>query len=189
METTNFIKIARRMTDVNRCQGTPMNHPYSVTEHGAQAAVLYIGYCEYERVPVDAELLSFILMHDVLEVFTGDVLYPAKHLAEEAWEMIEEAVIKDTERRYGVDLRKYSDKYIKGDPEQARIWKLCDTTELWCNCADELSQGNNTIDLLNIMKVCYSIVVDEDVPYFVHILNTYNKDAMLALTLFVQQDS
>ena len=99
MNAINFVKIARRMTDVDRCQGTPMNHPYSVTEHGAQAAVMYIGFCENTETPVDAELLSFILMHDILEVFTGDVLYPAKHLAPEAWEQIEDAVIADTHRR------------------------------------------------------------------------------------------
>jgi len=179
-----FIRIARRMTSVNRMQGTPMNTTYSVTEHGAQVAVLYVGYCSELGITPDGNLIAFMLMHDILEVFTGDLLYPAKHLNDEAWDTIEKAVVVDVEKNTGVNLTAYTDTFISGEKEKEKLWKLCDMTELYCKCADELSRGNNTQELLVVLSKARGIVHQYDNEYFCQVVDLYNRDALVAIRAY-----
>lgn len=164
--TAKFLNIARRMNHVNRCAGTPMNSAYSVTEHCAQAALLYVAYCAEEGYEVYGELLAHILGHDILEVFTGDMLYPAKHLNKKAWDACEEAVVEDVRINKGVDLSFFDDEAF-ADNRDRDIWVCCDALELYMKCVDEWNSGNRRTELRQILQVSYDILENRNVPFFI----------------------
>lgn len=173
MDTTEFVRIARRMNHVNRCAGTPMNKAYTVTEHCAQAAILYVAYCKDAGDEVDSDLLTHILMHDILEVFTGDMLYPAKHLNKEAWEKCEEAVLEDVRVNKNVNLWEFDDGNFKNDHHKA-LWICCDATELFMRCADEYESGNMREELLQMTRVARDIVLNRNIKFFTELLSKYS---------------
>ena len=174
------IKAFRRTNYVNRLAGHAMNTSYSVTEHQGQAAILYIDYCRTMGVAIDAELLAFIVAHDALEVFTGDLLLPAKKLAPSAWDHIEQLVVQNCKDKHGVDYDKYSDSFLV-DEDSKKIWKSCDLTELYCKCVDEYNLGNRSSEIKGVLRTAKDIIYDLDIDYFTEIVRMYDPIVFLSM--------
>lgn len=165
MNVANFITTARRMCHVSRCAGTPLIKNYSVTEHCAQAAILYVAYCEHKEETPNSNLLQHILLHDILEVFSGDMLWPAKHLNLEAWEQCEEAIVDHVRDKHDVELSTYDDNNFMS-VEDKHIWQACDSLELYLKMAEEVRMGNKSDEVLEILQVSYDLVEKTGLQFF-----------------------
>jgi 5'-deoxynucleotidase YfbR-like HD superfamily hydrolase len=173
MNTTKLVETYRRTNKVQRLAGHRILQYYSVAEHQANAAMLYVMYCKEMKEDVDGKLLSFILTHDILEVYTGDLLYPAKHAAPLDWEKVEYAIVKRLKEEQGVDLDDYTDSTLI-DKEDIEIWRLCDMTELYCFCRDETSLGNSTKELREVMSTAFNVVLRTGNIFFITLMQEYD---------------
>ena len=174
------VKALRRTNYVGRLAGIAMNTSYSVAEHHAQAAALYVSYCQHTGEELDGTLLAFIVCHDALEVFTGDLLAPAKNLAPSAWDHIEHLVLQHVWDEHNVDLTPFSDSWIEANPYKKRLWKLCDLTELYCKVIDEYNLGNRSEELKAIIVRVIAWIENLKSEYFSALIHDYDVEAYVS---------
>lgn len=154
MET---LKLIDRMRDIQRLAGTPILKQYSLMEHCYYVGMLFKHFASKCDVPYGMNEFDLILKHDLVEVVTGDLIYPVKNHSEEtksAWEVIEESLA----RHHG--LEKYSDLSIKENLNKCQydLFKLCDILDLYVFVRREQSLGNNSKEIERVVKNCVDIV-------------------------------
>ena len=150
--------------DVTRWQGTPQVHPYNVSTHAYNCAMLYLQICTVIGHEHSDKLLIALLMHDNMEALTGDLLAPAKDLDPLAWDTIEEQVQANFAAKTGLIspiLRQFlptDENLISGsaseilrEREFAEL-KIIDMLEFLLHALGEYEAGNHHQKVLDGLK-------------------------------------
>ena len=161
----NLQKEQRRASYIKRWSGVPQTlSGYSVAVHCFNCANVYIQLCTLTNMDIQAGTIRAILNHDNMELFTGDLLAPAKDKMPEQWELIEQSILKSLYERYNPTRKDQTDYKIgmtfpTEDTLQFLtstldyyLLKIIDTYEFLLRASEEYEVGNKTekvIDGLN----------------------------------------
>jgi len=145
--------------DVTRWQGTPQVHPYNVSTHAYNCAMLYMQLCFVCRKKMDARLLCTLLTHDNMESLTGDLLAPAKSLDENSWDSIE-VEVQDHWRKDNKIYRTMSQAFVpiesdfeeRMSPTHLRLLKIIDMLEFLLHALEEYRMGNRHEKIVRALK-------------------------------------
>jgi 5'-deoxynucleotidase YfbR-like HD superfamily hydrolase len=161
----NLQKEQRRASYIKRWSGVPQTlSGYSVAVHCFNCANIYIQLCTLLNMDIETGMLRALLNHDNMELFTGDLLAPAKDKMPEQWELIEQSILKSLLERFNPTKKDHTDYKIgitfpTEDTLQAivspldyHLLKIIDTYEFLLRASEEYEVGNKTekvIDGLN----------------------------------------
>lgn len=153
----DILKLIDKMRDVQRLAGRPIHKPYSLMEHCYYVGMLFKHFASKCDVPYSMEVFDLVLKHDLVEVVTGDLVYPVKNFSKEtqdAWDLIERALAES----YG--LEKYANDALKNamTKGQYELFKLCDILDLYIFVLREKSLGNNTEEIEIVIGNCHKII-------------------------------
>jgi 5'-deoxynucleotidase YfbR-like HD superfamily hydrolase len=140
--TIKIIEYARRMRDVRRLAGFQTIRNYSDAEHCYYTGLLFMEIAKEEKLDITLKQIEFVFLHDILEILTGDLLYPAKNtnsVTKEAWDIIEREVEKTIPDLFGYAETTAS---VFFSPSAWALFKDCDALELWICCNEEKRLGN-----------------------------------------------
>lgn len=156
----NRIFCARRMKHVARLAGTPTINRQSLAEHCYYTGLLFVQCAALENIPVKPEEVAFVFMHDIAEVVTGDLLWPAKHSGgnNEHWDAIEESALRDQ----APFLLPYTDNTLKG--EALKLFRACDMLELFLCVCEEKRMGNTSRELNTVIENAERFLGNTDFP-------------------------
>lgn len=150
-QTMQFLSYERRMRHVQRLAGTIILKTYSLAEHCYYTGLLYMLIAKEDNVDIKITDIDKVFHHDILEVETGDLLYPAKHATkscESWWDNIENTIIN---LRVPF-LARYMDDQGWSSETALRLFKACDMLELYLFCLDEHRIGNSDPTLLRVIE-------------------------------------
>lgn len=144
---------------VERWQGTPQLLPYNVSTHAYNCAMLYMQLCFICKQKMDARLICALLAHDNMEALTGDLLAPAKDLAPESWDSIEQEV----QDKWAKDNNIYKtmaqafvpieDDFALSLKEQSmHLLKIIDMLEFLIHAQQEYQAGNRHEKIMEGLK-------------------------------------
>lgn len=155
------IKYYRKMKLIERLSGTFKHRSYNLLEHSYMVAVLFKHFASKENVAYDINVLDIILHHDIVEVETMDLIYTVKNNSEvtkDCWEKIENDILKKHK-----SIERYSDPNIKRNLTllQHSLFKACDILDLWIFLKEEVSIGNKSKNVLEIIKRCEEIITKD----------------------------
>lgn len=153
----------RDMLNVQRLSGVTKIKSYNLAEHSFFVALIWKRLCDENNVEVSGDAMTAVLLHDSMEIHTGDLRYTAKNLNEKTkrnWEEIEKEIYED--------LKSRNEKWIITDdllkdiltPVQLTLFKKADILELLSFCISEREIGNNSEGIRIVMKNCISILED-----------------------------
>ena len=150
----------RRMNHVQRLAGTPKLRSYTLAEHCFHTGIAFARFAKIEKIEYDINVLEAVLSHDILEVFTGDLIYTAKNLNESTkacWSAIEDQVANAVE---GLD--DYTDSSIEAvmTEQQHTLFKACDLFELHAFLQEEFKMGNRDPNVMRIISTCSKLLID-----------------------------
>lgn len=161
----NLQKEQRRASYVLRWSGVPQTlSGYSVAVHCFNCANIYIQLCTLLNMDIEARMLRALLNHDNMELFTGDLLAPAKDKMPEQWELIEQSILKSLFERFNPTKKDHTDYKIGitfptentlqaiVSPIDYHLLKIIDMYEFLLRASEEFEVGNKTekvIDGLN----------------------------------------
>lgn len=143
---------------VERWQGTPQLLPYNVSTHAYNCTMLYMQLCFICKKKMSVHLVGALLTHDNMESLTGDLLAPAKDLAPESWDSIEEQVQekwrKDNKIYYSMArafLPVENDFTILSSEDQ-HLLKIIDMLEFLLHAQQEYQAGNHHAKVMDGLK-------------------------------------
>lgn len=159
-EEINKLLCARRMKHVNRLAGTPTINRQSLAEHCYYTGLLFLYCAQAESVPVTPNEVAFVFMHDIAEVVTGDLLYPAKHAGDnnDRWDAVEEAALAE----HAPFLLPYTDNALTG--AALKLFRACDMLELFMCVCEERALGNHSRELKTVWNNAIAFFERIDVP-------------------------
>jgi putative hydrolases of HD superfamily len=143
----------RSLAHVMRFNLKPQHFPESVADHSYFTAYIVAILCnvlEKEREHVDTKkALEMALVHDMEEMFSGDIVTPFKHYSAE----VEEAIAKVNREMIPSVFKGLPDELSshfiglwteegKGESTEAQIVKVADKLSLLAKCAEEVRVGN-----------------------------------------------
>jgi len=159
-EITKFI-LNRGLANVKRYHISPLTHHESVAEHSFYVALIARSLCDIaeesgEKINV-LEVLEKALVHDMEEMYSGDILTPVKHANPEMARMIEqigeksfELVLKELPKKQAEHFRFIWLDYHKRLKIEDKIVKIADTLSLIAYCLEQINLGNKfMIQILN----------------------------------------
>lgn len=144
----------RSLAHVVRFNGKPQQFTESVAEHSFYVTYftsILLHFLKKVHEEIDeAKTLKIALVHDMEEVFSGDILTPFKHYNEEITEAIRK-VNRNTIPLMFENLPKdLSSEFIKlwtedaqQSSKEAEVVKLADKLSLISKCYEETKVGNN----------------------------------------------
>ena len=163
-----------------RFSSTPQHFPESVAEHSFYTAYIVSLLCdlaEQEGVKANREkAISMALVHDMEEMFSGDILTPFKHYSPEVNKTIQKVnrvLVPQVFESLSEDMR---EKYIalwnedsKGKSMEAQMVKVADRLSLLSKCAEEVKVGNEYFE--NIYESQLKLLQDYDAFWWKKIRN------------------
>lgn len=166
MELHDMHKYLRRMNHIVRMSGIPKIKNYSLAEHCYHTGLLFLDIGKNAGMQITTDQFDWVLRHDLFEIVTGDLLYPAKNFSERTknkWESIEEEIAQSKPL-----LQPYTDMFGKQifGKEQWELFKTCDILELHMFVLDEKELGNRHPRILEIEETCRKILEQhKSTPY------------------------
>lgn len=153
----NLQKEQRRASYVLRWSGVPqVLRGYSVAVHCFNCANVYIQLCTLLNMEIQPGMVRAILNHDNMEIFTGDLLAPAKDSAPTQWELVEQNVQKSLFEKFNPTHKEHTDYKIGMTfPTEDALFamtstldylllKLIDMYEFLLRASEEYELGNKT---------------------------------------------
>ena len=143
----NLIEYYNRLDSITRCNCLPRIKVNTVKAHTAGVAFACLIIADYEErqgASVNLEdLLTGAVVHDMEEVFTGDVPYPFKNI-KGVRKKLKEAI---SDKMEGL-LSNYLSLYLKWENAKSndiegRILAYADMLDLMIYCKQEIELGNN----------------------------------------------
>lgn len=167
-EVRSFLRMIRRTSHINRMSGVPTIRPYKLSEHMYMTGQIYELAAEKEKMKVSPESVSWVYRHDVPEVLTGDLLYPAKNLnadVKSKWDSIENQVLKNcTVKEAHLLSEEYAKESIFSD-EEWELFKECDMAELLLFCTEEVQLGNTNPEVQQVIQLAFGILAKSGFKY------------------------
>lgn len=171
MDNVNYdaeLNFLRGLQWVFRSNGQPkLLGSYSIVEHGANCTMLYMLIQQISHNPLNANMMKILLLHDGIEKYTGDVLYPAKQAIKDDWSGVEEKVadwINKDERSMNLFLYTDDDIEHELEPEEHKMFKFIDMCEYFLRTSEEFRAGNHHPEvlqgLMNSFKVLRKLAND-----------------------------
>lgn len=169
MDNVNYdaeLNFLRGLQWVFRSNGQPkLLGSYSIVEHSANCVMLYMLIQQINHKPLDANVMKILLLHDGIEKYTGDVLYPAKQVIKDDWPNVEEKVadwINCDENKMNLFLYSDSDIAHELSPEDHKLFKFIDMCEYFLRTSEEFRAGNHHPEVLqglcNSFKVLRELI-------------------------------
>lgn len=161
----------RRLAQIKRYHSTPMHQNETVAEHSFYVTIIARALCgllEEKGEKIDKlEVMEKALVHDMEEMFSGDIAQPFKHADPELKKLIHKLNENSVDMAFEglpIDLAKHF-KYIWSDYNKENkiedtIVKIADKLSLISYCLEQIKLGNrfmfdiltNGIKLLEIYK-------------------------------------
>ncbi len=158
------------MKDVQRLSGTPKNESYNLLEHSSGVLFIFLQLCKERGLTVTGEDAEVVLMHDILETQTGDLLYDAKNLnslTREYWRGIEDHVLSNFPH-----LDRYCDANIERTlgSEKFELFKQADLLELFLFCSRQKVLGNKSERNQLVIDNCKELLSKQEGEYLQNII-------------------
>jgi len=174
-EIALFVSEARAASEVQRCHTFHTHRPYSVGQHSYNAAMLALslkadGECSMPAADIE-QAVMMLLVHDIPEIYTGDVPGNVKWLNPVLAAVLSEAEYAWVERAVPKELHHLFYKFLDADmPEDiaARLSaihalvKWCDVMELWLFLNEELEVGNRHTRVIACIAACEAWMCDAE---------------------------
>lgn len=143
----------RSLAHITRFSAHPQHFEESVAEHSFFTAYITALMCrllQEQGEKIDAtKAISMALVHDMEEMFSGDILGPFKHYSPEVTKAIRKVnieVIKGAFKGLPESLREHFislwTEEGKGESIEAQVVKMADRLSLVAKCAEEVKAGN-----------------------------------------------
>ncbi len=149
-------KWLRKIKTIRRMGPVHIIKEYKLSVHCYYTGMLFQDVAKLNKISITSKEIYWVFRHDLLEVLTGDLLYPAKHtndITSDAWSLIEETIVKDYP-----EFAAFTDTHAKNEifhTEQSyTLFKACDLFELWLFCREEMKLGNKDEQVLEIVYNC-----------------------------------
>lgn len=144
----------RSLAHVVRFNSRPQQFPESVAEHTffvAYFTSVILHFLKKAGETVDeAKVLKMALVHDMEEVFSGDILKPFKHFNEEILAAIQNVsrqaipmVFEDLPPDLSSEFVALWNEESKQESKEAQVVKLADKISLMAKCYEEMKIGND----------------------------------------------
>lgn len=143
----------RRLAQIKRYHSTPMHQNETVAEHSFYVTIIARALCgllEERGEKVDKlEVMEKALVHDMEEMFSGDIAQPFKHADPELRKLIHKLNESSVDKAFeGLppDLAKHFrflwDDYNKENKLEDQIVKISDKLSLVAYCIEQMKLGN-----------------------------------------------
>lgn len=145
-----------RQGAVQRCALARKIHGYDLRQHSYGVFCIVLDLCGILGIdPPNALQSRQILMHDLMEVFTGDLPHSVKALSgetERAWDTIEQVVAGSAPAECLLGM--FTDRAIEKSLGRSlyMVFRLADTLDLLIYAYEETSLGNASREMLDILK-------------------------------------
>lgn len=144
----------RSLAHVVRFNSQPQQFPESVAEHTffvAYFASILLYFLKKENETIDEiKVLKMALVHDMEEIFSGDILTPFKHFNQEILTAIQNVsrqtipmVFEDLPSDLSSEFVALWNEESKQESKEAQVVKLADKISLMAKCYEEMKIGNN----------------------------------------------
>jgi 5'-deoxynucleotidase YfbR-like HD superfamily hydrolase len=148
------IKHYQRMRNIDRISGAPKNRRYDLMQHSYMTTMLFMKFAKLEGIAIDMVVLDCVLHHDILEVLTGDLIWPVKNFSKktkDCWEEIENEIVATNS-----EFKQYSDVEMKNTMTKIQhdLFKACDVLDLYIFCMEEQSIGNHSKEIMEVIYNC-----------------------------------
>ena len=149
---SHFLK--REVSHVIRFSASPQHFKESVAEHSFYVAYFTAILCdllERKKIKVNKEkAIKMALLHDLEEIFSGDILGPFKHYSENVYleiQKVNKELIKEVFKDLPAELKREYILLWNEENErkslEAEIVKIADKISLLSKCFEEIKSGNN----------------------------------------------
>lgn len=143
----------RSLAHITRFSAHPQHFEESVAEHSFFTAYITAILChllkEQEEKIDTAKAVSMALVHDVEEMFSGDILSPFKHYSPEVTSAIRKVSVEVIEGAFKGLPTSLKEHFIslwteegEGKGIEAQVVKMADRLSLLAKCAEEVKAGN-----------------------------------------------
>jgi 5'-deoxynucleotidase len=168
----------RALSHVVRYSARPQHFQESVAEHSFYTAYITNLLCDLlsragEEVNKE-KAVTMALIHDMEEMYSGDILGPFKHYSKEvssAIRTVNEELIKETFSDLPDDLAKeYENLWVEEGKQvsiEAQLVKKADQLSLIAKCAEEVKAGNGYFE--KIYKKHLEKLQEDNTPWWTKI--------------------
>lgn len=167
-QVSHFI-LNRRLAQVKRYHATPLHQNETVAEHSFYVAMIGRALCgvlEEDGIKVKTqEVLEKALIHDIEEMFSGDIIQPFKYADPTLKELIDKLNLKSVDQAFeglpsslANHLIYLWKDYHKEESLEDKIVKISDKLSLIAYCLEQIRLGNRyMVEILrNGMKLLES---------------------------------
>jgi len=186
IDVVSLIRKQRKARSVRRFAGQRFTDPPNIAEHQYATASLFIWLAQHMGIDVTVQGVDFVLNHDLLEVESGDLLFPVKHFRQnsEHWDAIECAIINQADNGC---LRRYQDCNCATFMRTSEIWlwKFCDHLEGYITSLEELKRGNMLGDPASCVMV-YQKALEKDSKDYADVFPEMNSNRAGAIVSMIE---
>ena len=134
----NWLEVARGGGDVERLHTVPTVREYKNSDHTYNAIIIAVELCQLNGIH-PWKVVSALLVHDIAEVYTGDIPAPVKWAHEN---LRDELFLVEQEWENDNIPKHYLEKSSSMSYEESLIFKFSDLAEFLMFCLEEVAMGN-----------------------------------------------
>lgn len=149
-----------RLSDLKRYNNMPRIKSESLAEHQYYCGLILIKLKEYITNVTYSEyciLLQYLLVHDIGELYTGDIPHNVKQDYPDLRYMLEEI---EYEKLSSLGFSELAES-IENNTDLKTLFKLCDTIQVVQYCENEKRLGNHSTEIDEILKTAFNLVTGQ----------------------------
>lgn len=146
-----------RLSDLKRYNNMPRIKSESLAEHQYYCGLILIKLKEYITNVTYSEyciLLQYLLVHDIGELYTGDIPHNVKQDYPDLRYMLEEI---EYEKLSSLGFSELAES-IENNTDLKTLFKLCDTIQVVQYCENEKRLGNHSTEIDEILETAFNLV-------------------------------
>lgn len=146
-----------RLSDLKRYNNMPRIKSESLAEHQYYCGLILIKLKEYITNVTYSEyciLLQYLLVHDIGELYTGDIPHNVKQDYPDLRYMLEEI---EYEKLSSLGFSELAES-IEKNTDLKTLFKLCDTIQVVQYCENEKRLGNHSTEIDEILETAFNLV-------------------------------
>lgn len=149
-----------RLSDLKRYNNMPRIKSESLAEHQYYCGLILIKLKEYITNITYSEyciLLQYLLVHDIGELYTGDIPHNVKQDYPDLRYMLEEI---EYEKLSSLGFSELAES-IENNTDLKTLFKLCDTIQVVQYCENEKRLGNHSTEIDEILQTAFNLVTGQ----------------------------